>query len=157
MTALLVLLLGLAHAAGFGVDRVDVFAPAPSSFLLLDLPRVGARPGLTALRFVEQVSVGWRLPVDGLQLGTAIAVQEVRYARPFREDGRLGWVAGVPTRLALPVGGRAGITGRLGRAHLEGGLIVQTSATWAHPAWQLRRPFLSFGAGILLGRRPADG
>lgn len=151
MTPGMLLAAGLAHAGGFGLDRVDVLAAAPSSFLWMEVRRFGARPGLVSLRFAEQVSVGWRLPADGFQLGTSIAVQELRYARPFREDGRLGWVAGVPTRLGLPVGARGGLTWTAGRAHLEAGPILQTSASWARPSWQVRGPFFALGVGILLG------
>jgi hypothetical protein len=144
------LLLGAALAGP--LERVDALAAGPEGWLWDEAPLALDRPGTAALRLGEQVSLGWALPVEGLSIGTSWRTQELRYARGFG-DRPVGWVVGLPTRLLMPRGVRAGLTLRLGALHLEAGAVADTGSTWARPAPGPLRYSPTLGIGTWLGGR----
>lgn len=146
----LVALLGAAMAGP--IERVDALAAGPEGWLWDEAPLAAVRPATAALRLGEQVSVGWRLPVAGLSLGTGLRTQELRYARDFGASPA-GWVVGLPTRLLMPRGLRAGLRLRLGAVHLEAGAVLDTGSTWARPAPGPVRASPTLGVGIWMPTR----
>jgi hypothetical protein len=143
-------LLGAALAGP--IERIDPLSAGPEGWLWDEAPLALQRPGTAALRLAEQVSVGWRLPVEGLAIGTSWRTQELRYSRDFGAS-RAGWVVGLPTRLLMPRGLRGGLRLRLGRAHLEAGAVLDTGSTWARPAPGPVRFSPTLGVGVWLGAR----
>ena len=140
------------------VNRVDLLSAGPQPWLLDEAPLAAARPGTAALRLAEQVSVGWTLPLEGLAVGTSWRVQEVRYSRDLG-DLPVAWVVGLPTRLLLPVGVRAGLRLRLGDTHLELGAMADGGGSWVAPLPGPLRVTPTLGLGWWTDRRdkgPAD-
>ena len=142
----------LAAALAGPVERIDLLSAGPEGWLWDEAPLAGQRPATAALRLGEQVSIGFRLPVDGLAIGTSWRTQELRYGRDFG-DTRAGWVVGLPTRLLMPRGLRGGLRLRLGDLHLEAGAVLDTGSTWARPAPGPVRVSPTLGIGMWLGGR----
>ncbi|MEC7947832.1 MAG: hypothetical protein VX265_09715 [Myxococcota bacterium] len=146
----------LSTAMAGPLERVDVLAASPEGWLWDEAPLAAARPSTAAVRLVEQVSLGWALPIDGLSVGTSWRTQELRYARDLGES-RVGWVVGMQTRLLMPHGLRGGLRIRLGDAHLEAGTVLDAGSTWMRPVVGPVRVSPALGLGIWVGERDSRG
>lgn len=140
--------------SGFALDRVDVIAADPGTWLNNDVPMLGATPALGLVHFVEQVEPVWRTPVDGLFIGASAASQSVVYEVDLRDvtlDAPKGTFAygGVQTALLLPRGLIVGGGMRVGPLRTSAGLSVLSAASWRRPDyghWNVY-PTLSLGFG----------
>lgn len=140
--------------SGFTLDRVDIVAADPGTWLNNEVPMLGATPALGLVRFVEQVQPVWRTPVDGLTIGTSVASQSVVYEVDLRDvtlDAPEGTFAygGVQTALLLPRGLIVGAGLRAGPVRASAGVSLLSAATWRRPDyghWNMY-PTLSFGLG----------
>ena len=134
------------------IERVDLISAGPPPWLLDEAPLLLDRPATAGLRLMEQVSLGWALPIDGLSVGTSWRTQELRYAQDIGSSS-FGWVVGLPTRLLLPVGVRAGARVRVGRVHIEAGALLDTGSNWADPMPDTLRVTPAVGLGMWTDRR----
>jgi hypothetical protein len=154
MIALLLVGTALAAEPLLALDRVDVLAADPGTWLNLDLPMLGATPALGALRFVAQVQPVWRTPREGLFIGTSVASQSVVYEVDLRDftlaapNGTFAY-GGVQTALLLPRGLVLGGGLRVGPLRAAAGLSVLSAATWRRPDyghWNVY-PVIALGFG----------
>ena len=149
----MIALLSLFQTALAGpIERIDLLSAGPEPWLLDEAPLTLDRPATSGLRLVEQVSIAWALPVDGLSVGTSLRTQELRYALELGSSP-FGWVVGLPTRLLLPVGVRAGARVRVGRMHVEAGAVLDTGSNWADPMPGPLRVTPTLGLGMWTDRR----
>lgn len=149
---LLGLLLGGApsHAGRTPLARVELLADDTGDFFNYELPLIGARPGVVGLSWLAQVQPVWNTGVDGLSVGTSLRVQTVQYARAIGATD-LGWLAGVQTRLGLPMGTLGTVTWTRRRLYLGAGLSVVSEASWARPQWKSWRPMPTLCVAIRFG------
>ena len=149
----MIALLALAHAAPLvRTERVDLFSEDPGSFVFHDLPRIGATPRSTAIRWVEQVRFVATMPRHGLVFGASIAAQSVSYRFRLHPSAPVYASAGISTRLFLPRGLLLGAETWAGPVRLGLGLLVHTDATWKrldYTHWTAQP-----GIGIGIGRKP---
>ena len=120
----------LAAAAPVALERIELVAEEPGTWLLDDLPTVTTRPASVTLRWLEQVQPVLRLGESPLRIGVSWTMQGIFYAHDL---GGLELEGGVQTSLGLPVG--AGVTARraLGSWELGAGLGARCGASWADP------------------------
>lgn len=148
LTALLLQTAEPAEGPSFGFDRVDVISEGPGTWLHYDVPLITAYPAATALRYVEQVSVVFQLPVKGLYAGAAISGQTLVYEGALMEQLGLRWTAGLQTRLLFPTGLQAGLAWRHGRLRVGLSLSAFTDGGWAHPQGFAIQVLPTLGIGI---------
>lgn len=129
------------------LDRVDLVSEDPGTWVNYDLPVVGANSTATVLRFVEQLKLVWRTPVERLFVGTSIASQSLVYEHPLLEKS-LFLSAGLQTKLLLPRGITAGLAWRAGYVRLGAGVSVLSSASWSNLNWTRWSVLPTVGVGI---------
>ncbi len=130
-------ILALATAAPLALDRVELVAEEPGTWLLDDLPTVTSRPASTTLRWLEQVQPVLRLGDGPLRVGVSWTMQGVFYAHTL---GALELEGGVQTSLGLPVGAGVSAGLPLGSWRLGAGVGARCGASWADPrftAWRV--------------------
>ena len=148
----MIALLSLFQTALAGpIERIDLSRPGRSRGCSMRRPSRSIAPPLRAPAR-QQVSIGWTLPVDGLSVGTSWRTQELRYAQDLGSSP-FGWVVGLPTRLLLPVGVRAGARVQVGRMHVEAGAVLDTGSNWAEPMPGPLRVTPVLGLGLWTDRR----
>jgi hypothetical protein len=140
-------LLGAALAAEPGLERVDILAAAPGTWLNDELPVAHQRPGVAAMRLVWQVQPVWRLPWERWQVRTSIASQTIGITSPPKAS-RFDWSAALETRMFLPNGILATAGASWGALHVEVGASLLSGATWTHPTWAHWTPYPTLGLGI---------
>ncbi len=150
LNTLALLVLGLSNP--FHVERVDVVAAEPGTFINYDVPTTGAYGTLVGARFVEQVKVVWRTRWPHVTIGTSLRSQSVAWEQPFRQGSGFEWSVGLSTRLALPTGAWGDVAYRRGHFRLGVGLSAVSGATWEHPSWTSWRLLPTLALGV--GRRP---
>jgi len=155
VTALLPLLLlaGPARPAVLAFDRVDLVSEDPAAWLNYDVPMLGVNATTVAVRWLEQVKVSWRLPVDGLSLGTSLSSQSVFWEHPVWAAAGLSAGAGVQSALLLPRGAFADLAWRRGRFRAAVGVGAVSGATWTDLDWTAWDVVPTLGIGV--GRRVA--
>ena len=121
--------------AGPQLDRIELLADDPGTFLNWELPMLGARPGITLVRFAEQVQPVWHTPWDGWTVGTSLSTQSLGYAQALGPSAKLGWRAGLQTRLLLPSGVVSTLWWRGEHIELAGGISLISDASWRRPSW----------------------
>lgn len=136
------------RAATFGFDRVDVISEDPGSFLHYDVPLVGVYPTAPGLRFVEQVKVVFRLPVDGLYVGASLASQSLTYEWGLTKRVPLFLTGGLQTRLLFPRGLTLGIAWRFNRVRLGASLSAFTNGSWSGPGFFAPTILPTIGIGV---------
>jgi hypothetical protein len=124
----IILLMSIAMA-GFGLDRVDLVAGGPGTFINYDIPVAGSDITRTSIRFVEQVQPVWRFGVDNLYVGTSITSQSLLYDAPITDD--FSYVLGLETSLLVPRGLRVGAAWRSDPVRVELGVSAITPSGWA--------------------------
>jgi hypothetical protein len=149
------MLLGAALAADPGLERIDVLAAAPGTWINDELPLALRRPGVATMRLVWQVQPVWRLPWERWQVRTSMSTQTVGVTSiPMGSDSaspptsRFDWSAAVQTRLLLPSGVLATAGASWGALHVEVGASVISGATWAHRDWTHWTPYPTLGLGV---------
>lgn len=140
------LCMALAEARPLGFDRIDLLSEDPGTFLDEHVARFGPSPTVTGIRYLEQVKVVVRLPVERVLLGVSAATQSLYVEQPI--VGPVGMTIGVQTRLGLPRGGLVGAHARLGPLRLGLGANLLSAATWARPAWDTWRVLPGVGVGV---------
>lgn len=145
------LFVAAALAAPIRLDRVDVLAEDPGTWLNYDAPMAPYAATQTAVRFVEQVSFVVATPAPDLYVGLSFASQSVRWERVVWKD--LDLHAGVQTSLLLPRGAFAGAGWTAGRLHVAGGVSAVSNATWARPDWTHWSAMPTVGVGVKVGKR----
>ncbi|MBN1337001.1 MAG: hypothetical protein JXB39_13670 [Deltaproteobacteria bacterium] len=158
MSALLSLLLlaGPARTAALVFDRVDLVSEDPATWLNYDVPMVGVNTTTVAVRWIEQVKVSWRLPVQGLSIGTSLASLSVFWEHPVWSTAGISAGAGLQTALLLPRGVFADVAWRKGRFRVAAGVGAVSGATWADLDWTAWNvvPTLGLGVGRCMPPRP---
>ena len=151
MSLLLLWLLGSAPTASAGIQlqRLEILADDPGTFLHWELVMLGARPGITAVRFLEQVQPVWRTPWPQLMLGTSLSSQSLTWEQPFTAGSSWGWRGGIQTQTLLPRG--LILAGWWRGQHLElaGGLSLLSGASWSQPDWRHWQPILTLGLSLV--------
>ncbi len=131
---------------GFGFDRVDLLSEAPGTFLHYDLPMYGTGALDKTLRLLEQITVVWRLPVQGFHLNLSIGTQSLTYEHPL--VGGLFLTGGLQTRLLFPSGANLGVAYRAGIFRLGLSASMTTSGSWAAPGIFTPQFLPALGLGI---------
>ena len=142
------------------LDRVEVLADDPGTYVFDELPLLVARPGVTGLRFIAQVQPVLRFE-SGVTLGASLSSLTVGWeTRP--DDRGIGGLVAMPTRLGLPSGLVLAGTWRRGPLWVDVGMRAASGASWVSPTWSDLRigPTLGLGfvpASARSGRRePVD-
>lgn len=143
-----VALLLLAAPPQLGVDRIDLIAEAPGTFVNFDVPNALVAPTPGAVRFVEQVQLVMTLPIEGLYVGASLSAQTLSFETPLA-DGFFVTV-GVQTRLLLPVGGYGGLAWRWRWMRVALGASAFADASWARLTWNRFTVVPTLGFGIVL-------
>lgn len=146
------LLAGLAAAAPVRLDRVDLLAEDPGTWLNYEAVQLGTYPLKGVIRFATQVRPVLTTPVEHLYVGLSVSSQSVVYERPFTPTLPFTWSAGVQTQLLLPRGVVASVAWRPGPVRLSVGLSAVSGATWARPDWSEWDLLPTVGLGLV--RRP---
>lgn len=150
---MLVWWLSVAFAGPVALDRVELLADDPGSFLVDDVPLVLARPGVVSLRALGQVQPVARVGERGLTVGLSLSSLSVGWESTPDARG-FGALVAIPTRLGLPVGAVVGGVYRRGPLWVDVGLAARTDATWARPAFSPVRVGPTVGVGwVPKGRR----
>ncbi len=136
----------------WGFDRVDLVSEDLGTWLHYDLPMAPHNVQAAGLRFVEQVKVSFRLPVEGLYAGASLSAQSLTYehlllGNAFEGHG-LYATGGVQTRLLLPRGATAGVAWRWGRVRVGASLAAFSETSWARPNWQQWTFLPTLGVGV---------
>lgn len=133
---------------GFGFDRVDILSEAPGTFLNWDLPMFGVEWQVKTLRFLQQVTVVYRLPWEGFHMNLSIATQSLTYEH--RIAGGLFVTGGVQTRLLFPSGANLGVAYRVGVLRVGLSASMTTGGSWSGPAMFVPQflPALGIGIGV---------
>ncbi len=144
------LLTGTALALPVGFDRVDVVSQAPGTWLHDEVALFGVYATGPALRFAEQLTLVWTLPVEGLTLQTSLATQSLDYegALGRRGDWSGWWHFGVQTRLLVPSGYHFGLAARWRWLRVGAGLSVFSGAGWGNLRWDGWRILPTVGLGV---------
>lgn len=134
-------------SAGVHLDRVELLADDPGTFVYDELPLLAARPGGTALRAAAQVQ-----PVlgfgSGLTLGVSMAALTPGYELEASGNSHgFGFLAAVPTRLGLPSGLVLAGTFRHGPLWVDLGVRATSGATWRTPRYGDLRVGPTLGVG----------
>lgn len=137
----------LALAAPISLDRVDLIAAGPGTFVNYDVPVAGSDVTRTAIRFVEQVQPVWRTPVDNLYVGTSIASQSIIWDAPLAETP-LNYVVALETSLLAPRGARAGVATLLGPVRVEAGVSAISPSGWARFDYNTWTVMPTLGVGL---------
>ena len=145
-------LASVAAAGTVGLDRVDLLAEAPSTWLNHELPRAGHSPRTAALRFVQQVQPVFYTPIDGLTVATSLSAQTLHLDHALVPRAGLSVGAGLQTQLLLPTGLLADVGWRQGPLRVGVGVSALSSATWRRPDWTVWTALPAVGIGI--GRNP---
>lgn len=155
MTPLLLCALGLAAAAPpVRLDRVELLAEDPGTWLNYEALQLPGYPVKGVLRFVTQVRPVLELPVEHLYVGLSLSSQSLVYERPFSPGLPFTWSAGVQTQLLLPRGALATVAWRHGPVRLSLGLSAVSGATWARPDWSEWDLLPTVGVGLVRQPRP---
>ena len=141
----------LALAAPIRLDRVEILNPSPGTWLTEEAPMLGARPGITTLRFAEQVGPVFQLGQGRVEVGLSLAAWTLGATVPLPHGFEL--YGGIGTRLALPAGAVAGVGWRVGPLRLTVGGSAWSQAGWRRPSWSVWAVRPSVGLGILRRRR----
>lgn len=138
----------LALPVGFG--RVDLLSEAPGTWIHDEPTGFSVYPTAPALRFVEQVTLVWTLPVDGLTVQTSVGTQSLDYEGLLarRGDHSAWWHWGLQTRLLVPSGWNAGLAWRWRGVRVGAGLSVVSGAGWGHLSWDGWRVLPTVGLGV---------
>ena len=143
------LALGVASAAT--LDRVELLADDPGTFVSDELPLLAARPGTAGLHFVAQVQPVVRFD-SGLTVGASLSAWTVGWET--RPDARgLGGLVAVPTRLGMPAGLVVAGSWSRGLLWVDVGLRAASGASWVDPSWRDVRVGPTVGLGVRLGGR----
>ena len=141
--------LTLAAVAGpISLDRVDLIAAGPGTFVNYDLPIARSDTTRTAMRFVEQVQPVWRTPVENLYVGTSISSQSLIWDAPIGDKVPLNYVVALETSLLVPRGLRAGVATILGPVRLEAGVSAITPSGWARVDYNTWTVMPTIGLGL---------
>ncbi len=127
---MITLLLSVAWAGSVSLDRVDLIAAGPGTFVNYDVPVFGSDVTRSAIRFVEQVQPVWRTPVEHLYVGTSITSQSLIWDAPIREQWPVNYVAALETSLLAPRGLRVGAAAIAGPVRFELGVSAITPTGW---------------------------
>jgi len=142
-------LFSIAASSGLQLDRVEVIADDPGTYLTDEVPLLAARPGGTLLRGVAQVQpvLGWGEHFTlGLSLSSITPGLEVSTGT----DG-LGLLVAMPTRLGLPSGALIAATWRRGPLWADIGMRAASGATWHAPQYSDLRVAPTVGIGWVPG------
>jgi len=131
---------------GFGFDRVDLLSEAPGTFLHWDAPLFATGPLDKTLRFLEQVTVVWRLPWQGFHMNLSLGTQSLTYEHPLVAG--LFVTGGLQTRLLFPSGANVGVAYRLGILRVGLSASMTTSGSWAAPGVFAPQFLPALGLGI---------
>ena len=134
------------------LQRIDLLAEDPGTWLNDELPAVLAGPARPGLRLLEQVKFVWNTPVPRLTIGTSLASQSVAYDRPLFGLENLTVGLCLYTRLLLPRGVYADLAWHRGPLRLAVGLSALSNASWARPQWDWWRFLPVIGIGIDVGK-----
>lgn len=126
---------------GFGFDRVDLLSEAPGKWLHYDTLMITTYPAIPLVRFVEQVTVVFRLPWEGFHVGASVMAQSLTYEHPISALPGLSVTGGLQTRLLFPNGLLAGVAYRAGMFRVGLSVSAYTSGSWGAPT--------SFGVHVL--------
>jgi hypothetical protein len=137
------------------LERVDLLAEDPGTWINYELPAAPGYMTTPAIRFVEQVKLVWATPMAGVTVGTSLISQSVAYQRPLPVAG-LAWSAGVQTSMGLPRGVFGGVSWRAGRVRVAAGASAVSSASWARREWSTWEVLPTVGVGIVVGRKSED-
>ncbi len=147
-------LLAMVLCASAGpLARVEIVADDPGTFLIHELPMIGARPGATLLHGLAQVQPVWK--AGPLTVGTSIAAITVQGELPLTTlaDGELAGLAGIQTRLGLPVGTLLGLSWTRDALWLDLAASIRADASWARPEWSTWSALPTIGVGWVPGAR----
>ena len=147
-------LLTLTHASELRLDRVELIAEDPGTWLNYEAPQLAQYPVKGVIRFVTQVRPVFETPVEHLYVGLSVSSQSVVYEHPFVEDLPFTWSAGVQTGLLLPRGAVATVAWRGGPVRLSVGVSAVSGATWARPDYSEWDVLPTIGVGLV--RRPRE-
>ncbi len=113
-------------------------------------PGVTVTPTTPAVRFVEQLTVVWTTPIEGLTVQTSLAAQSLDYEGLLGRRGDLSswWHAGVQTRLGVPSGWHFGFAGRWRQVRVGASLSVISGAGWGNLRYDHWRVLPTVGVGI---------
>ena len=148
---MMMLLSAMALAASpVKLDRVDLIAEDPGTFLNYELPAAGTYPTKAAVRFVTQVKPVLEMPsLPGWHLGLSIASQSLVYEKPLSVPN-LYFSGGIQSSLFLPRGVLAGVAYRPGRWRIGLSCSAVSGATWTrfggYGQWTVL-PALGVGVG----------
>lgn len=143
--------LGIAWAAPVQLDRVDLLSESPGTWLPYEAPRLATAPGVSALRWVAQVSPV--VSVGNVELSASLSAQSVAVRAPLLAD-RVFADVGVVTRAFLPVGGRVGVAWRPGPLRFGLSLVALADATWVRTDYRSWTLLPALGLGIGRDLRP---
>ncbi|MCA9489645.1 MAG: hypothetical protein KC621_06965 [Myxococcales bacterium] len=141
----MIALVSAALAAPPRFDRLDVLSEAGAPFFADDLWRASADPGVTRLRFAEQIAVVGAL--GEAQLSLSLAAQTFAVERPL-PLGPLRATAGLRTHAFLPDGALLGLAVRGGPVRVGASMLVVSDATWSRPDWTRWRALPALGLGF---------
>lgn len=141
----MIALVSAALAAPPRFDRVDLLSEAGAPFFADDLWRASVEPGVTRLRFAEQIAVVGGLGEAQLSLSLAAQTFAVEHPLPL---GPLRATAGLRTHAFLPDGALLGLAVRGGPVRLGASVLVVSDATWSRPEWSTWRALPALGLGI---------
>lgn len=146
------LLVASALAAPIRLDRVDVLAEDPGTWINYDAPMAPYAATQTAVRFVEQISFVVATPAPDIYVGLSVSSQSVRWERVVWKN--LDVHGGLQTSLLLPRGAFAGAGWTAwDRLHVAAGVSAVSNATWARPSWAQWAVMPTVGVGVKVGRR----
>lgn len=142
------LLLGLAVAGEWGVDRVEILSESDGSWMRDELPRWSSSERFVAVRFIEQVQGVMALPPQGLRVGLSLRNQTVRWEREVAPAIHVG--VGSVHHAGLPVGALTSLAWGPRAIRVGTALTATSSASWARPAWNQWRVLPTVGIGVRL-------
>jgi hypothetical protein len=145
----------------FALERIDLVAADPGTWVNYDLPMAGAAPGAAVLRFVEQVQVVLATPVEHVYLGVSIGSQsmvleygpDTLMAHPPRALGGVSVYGGIQAVTLLPRGAIFGVALSSESLRVSAGASLLSAATWRRPAYLQWNVLPTIGLGLRLGRR----